>query len=240
MIPKYQKRANYAAWAFFGGMALIFLSIAITPQSTGQDTDTDAWLVKTLSVISMVLAMSGYYYGMFAYVLAKGQPARYGVFLPFLGLIGLIILLSLSDKAADPAAAEAALRKIDESARIRWLRSLRRPDWLASAAARVISVWMLFDAADSGHGADYFTLLRWAVLSACAFTAYLSYKTHRVWTWVFVITALFFQPFLPVHLVRDTWDDIDLCLAFVLLVSLWFVPGPVPAPGGAGVETSKG
>lgn len=239
MIPKYQKRANYAAGAFLVGMVLIFLSVAITPLPAEQESDPGGLLMKALNVVSMVMVMCGYYYGMWAYVLAKGQPARYGVFLPFLGLIGLIILACLSDKAADPAVAEEALRKIDGSARMRWLRALRRPDWLASAVARAVAVWMLLDATDSGHGADYFTLLRWVVLSACAFTAYLSYKTHRVWTWVFVIAALFFQPFLPVHLARDTWEDIDLLLALGLLVSIWFVPGPGSVTVPAAVEASN-
>jgi hypothetical protein len=228
MIPKFQKRANYGAGAFFAGMILFIMFRVMTDPENGQSLGQVSW-ANTTAILCAMFAVAGYWYGIWAYIRAKGQSPVYAIVLPILGLIGLVIIAVLPDRASDPVAAEAEERRIDDDPLARRLRILRRPDWLASAVVRAITVGVLFEAADAGHNEDYFTLLRWAVLVSCAFTAYLSYKSHQIWTWIFVITALFFQPFVPVHLERDTWENIDILMAFVLLVSLWFVPKPASA-----------
>lgn len=62
---------------------------------------------------------------------------------------------------------------------------------------------------------DYYTLLRILICGSAAFIAWREsqFATKRVWFWVFVVTAVAFNPFAPVHLSRDIWFFIDIGVA---------------------------
>lgn len=67
---------------------------------------------------------------------------------------------------------------------------------------------------------DYYTLLRIVVSGAAALIAWREAQsgTTRAWFWVFVATAIVFNPFIPIHLSRDIWFYIDLAIAGVFVV----------------------
>jgi hypothetical protein len=66
---------------------------------------------------------------------------------------------------------------------------------------------------------DYYTLLRIVVSGAAAFIAWREFQatTGRAWFWVFVASAIGFNPFIPIHLSREMWFYIDLAIAGVFL-----------------------
>jgi hypothetical protein len=94
--------------------------------------------------------------------------------------------------------------------------------------ARVIAAGLLL-AAVAPWPYDYYTLMHLMVCVVTARGAYLAYHRQRTastdvwrvkqqgWMWAFGVTALVFNPFLPVHLNRGTWVVIDIGVALMLI-----------------------
>ncbi len=89
--------------------------------------------------------------------------------------------------------------------------------------ARIVAAALLFWALDR-HPYDYYTILRFVV---CGVTAYGFYQSLEIkksfWSWIFGITALVFNPFIPIHLSRDSWAVIDIIVGILLIASIFFV-----------------
>ena len=67
---------------------------------------------------------------------------------------------------------------------------------------------------------DFYTLLRWVCCVAFAFSAFTAFQMRRVsWTWIFGILAVLFNPLVPVHLQRATWQAIDWGAIGVIVVA---------------------
>ena len=91
---------------------------------------------------------------------------------------------------------------------------------LANIISKLIAAGMLF-AALGRQQFGYYTLLRWVVCGVSAFAAFRAAEREKVgWVWVLAIVALFFNPFIPVHLKREFWAFIDAGVAVLLLVSI--------------------
>jgi hypothetical protein len=43
-----------------------------------------------------------------------------------------------------------------------------------------------------------------------------------------------FNPIMPIYLRRETWEVIDLAVAIILLISLFFIKGKKPVKQGTG------
>ena len=98
---------------------------------------------------------------------------------------------------------------------------------IARLVASVLLIWAL-----TGHPYGYYTLLRWVVCAAGAYSAYVSTLTNRVpWVWFFSITAVFFNPIVPVKLDSATWSNIDVAIGIALLASIFFVRENVSTAG---------
>ena len=75
---------------------------------------------------------------------------------------------------------------------------------------------------------DYYTLLRFVVCGVAARDAYFAYQftetastpelreKHQRRAWGFGLMAALFNPFIPVHLDRDTWVVIDVGAALAM------------------------
>lgn len=69
---------------------------------------------------------------------------------------------------------------------------------------------------------DYYMLLRVVVLAAAVLLAGLIYKRTKeftIWLGLFLVAALVFNPFVPLHLTRGVWSVLnvataDICRAF--------------------------
>ena len=67
----------------------------------------------------------------------------------------------------------------------------------------------------------YYTLLRFAVCVVGAYAAYVAAERRQhSWMWAFGVTALLFNPFLPVRLDRATWAVLDVAAGVLFLTSL--------------------
>ena len=80
---------------------------------------------------------------------------------------------------------------------------------------------ILFGCLIDGLPYGYFQILRWVVCGVCGYRGYLAYTLDKkAWMWVFVFSAVLFNPIAPIHLDREVWAVVDIALAVVLLVSL--------------------
>jgi len=69
----------------------------------------------------------------------------------------------------------------------------------------------------------YYTLLRLVVCITAAIVAYQSWPKHAVWSVLFGVVALLFNPFIIVALDRETWAPIDVGVAVLYGVHWWLV-----------------
>lgn len=90
---------------------------------------------------------------------------------------------------------------------------------------RIVATGMLIWALDD-HPYGYFTLLRFVVCIVTAYCAVLSNEKGKVtWTWILGGMAVLFNPIVPIHIDRESWQVIDAVAAVVLLISLVPVRG---------------
>lgn len=87
--------------------------------------------------------------------------------------------------------------------------------------SRVIAIIILVGAL-SRHAYSYYNITRLVVCGVCIYSANLSYTLKKEkWLYIFIIIAIIFNPFIPIHLVRKTWKIIDVFSAIVLFISLF-------------------
>lgn len=91
----------------------------------------------------------------------------------------------------------------------------------AITIVKIIAILMLFWAlADNPYG--YYQILRWVICGLTGYSAYLAYENDKnVWTWIFGITAVLFNPIAPIHLSRETWSVINLITAAIIFISIF-------------------
>ncbi|MDP3260307.1 MAG: hypothetical protein Q8M34_06955 [Thermodesulfovibrionales bacterium] len=95
---------------------------------------------------------------------------------------------------------------------------------------RIVSAILLLWAL-SYHSYEYYTILRFVVTGVAAYSAYISVNLKKkIWTWSFGIITILFNPFVPIHLDKDTWAVIDVLVAIFFIVSLFFVNNPTKLP----------
>ena len=90
----------------------------------------------------------------------------------------------------------------------------------AITTLKVITVFLLlFALADNSYG--YYQILRWVVCGVAGYSAYLEYqKIHYLWTWVFGIIAVLFNPLSTIHLNKDIWVVLNIITAGILIISM--------------------
>jgi hypothetical protein len=73
---------------------------------------------------------------------------------------------------------------------------------------------------------DYYQLLRWAVCIVGLFSAFLAYRQKKIaWMCALAITAVLFNPIVPLHVHRETWQMLygaggAVCLIAAFMVEL--------------------
>jgi hypothetical protein len=82
---------------------------------------------------------------------------------------------------------------------------------------------------------DYYRLLRWVVCAAAVFVAYKSWTYRQAWgTWAFGCAAVLFNPLVPFHIKRDTWQVIDLLAAAIFVVGVVVLRRPTTGKANGG------
>lgn len=87
--------------------------------------------------------------------------------------------------------------------------------WLLPAAVVLLGI------APLPYG--YYQFVRIVACGTAAFLAYKDYKTDGKitgWTVLLAITAILFNPFMPIYLTRALWAPIDL-VTFILFIMHW-------------------
>lgn len=94
-------------------------------------------------------------------------------------------------------------------------------NWLKNNWFKILAILFLLGAlADNPYG--YYQFLRWIILGVGGYSAYLSYNSGRkIWTGIFCVIALLFNPIIPFYLSRDTWQSIDVIVAIIFFVSIF-------------------
>jgi len=94
--------------------------------------------------------------------------------------------------------------------------------WLKDNWFKILAILFLLGAlGDWPYG--YYQLLRWLILGIGGYSAYLAYNSERkVWVGIFGVIALLFNPIIPFYLSKDTWQFIDIVVAIIFFVSLFY------------------
>lgn len=77
----------------------------------------------------------------------------------------------------------------------------------------IVAVLSLIALAPMPYG--YYTLLKIAVTSCAAITAYLKYQNSErsILLWTCVIVAILFNPIIPIHLPKEIWIFFNVAVA---------------------------
>lgn len=86
---------------------------------------------------------------------------------------------------------------------------VRRPHLIPAAIASA----MLLGAMGKWPYA-YYQITRWVVCAAAVYVAYKGWTFKQTWAvWVFGLATVLFNPVVPLHFKRDTWQVLDLLAA---------------------------
>ncbi|MEW6738785.1 MAG: DUF6804 family protein [Nitrospirota bacterium] len=91
-----------------------------------------------------------------------------------------------------------------------------------STITRLIASLLLLWALDR-HAYGYYQILRWVVCGVGAYSTFVAMELEKIsWAWALGITAVVFNPIIPIHLNRDTWAIIDIAAAILFVLSTFF------------------
>jgi hypothetical protein len=104
----------------------------------------------------------------------------------------------------------------------------RRPHLIPAAIASV----MLLGAMCKWPYA-YYQVTRWVVCAAAVFVAYKAWTFKHTWAvWVFGFAAVLFNPIVPFHIKRNTWQVLDLLAAAMFVAGVVVLRGPTTGKEG--------
>lgn len=88
-----------------------------------------------------------------------------------------------------------------------------RMTWRSHAVPSLLAAaFLLLATLDLPYG--YYTFLRIVVCGVSLHVAYSGHQWGHVWAaWLFTLTAVLFNPLIPIHLDQQTWLPIDLIVA---------------------------
>ena len=67
----------------------------------------------------------------------------------------------------------------------------------------------------------FYMFIRLIASITAAIFAYLFYQKKNIpWTWVFIVSAIIFQPFIKVHLTKGIWQFLNGILIVLLIVGV--------------------
>lgn len=75
----------------------------------------------------------------------------------------------------------------------------------------------------------YYTFIRIVVCASALFIAIAGWSGSRIWSAIFCLVAILFNPVLPVYLHRGTWFYFDVGVAAIFAAHLIFVRSLTPA-----------
>jgi hypothetical protein len=93
--------------------------------------------------------------------------------------------------------------------------------WIPQVIASIMLLWAL----NPRNPYGYYILLRWVCCGVFVFLAFqaLAHEMHG-WTWVFGITALVYNPFFRIHLMREIWLVVNVVTIVIAVASIVRLP----------------
>jgi FtsH-binding integral membrane protein len=89
--------------------------------------------------------------------------------------------------------------------------------------AWLIAATLLAAAVTQRQPYNFYVFLRWVCCAVFAISAFTANEQHRkIWFWIFVVLAVLFNPIVPVHLQRDTWQILDSGAVVVMVIAAIF------------------
>ena len=80
---------------------------------------------------------------------------------------------------------------------------------------------MLLWALNPENPYSYYLLLRIVLCGICAFLAFRALKIgNDKWVWILGVTAVIYNPIIPIHLTRETWSAVNITTVVLLAVSV--------------------
>lgn len=86
---------------------------------------------------------------------------------------------------------------------------------------KIVAIIMLFWAlADNPY--FYYQILHWVICWLAVYLTYLAYQNKKnIWIWLFAISAVCFNPILPIYFSREIWSVLDILVAVMILISIF-------------------
>lgn len=93
----------------------------------------------------------------------------------------------------------------------------------ASWALRLIAGILLLGALGTWPY-SYYQMLRWTVVIAAVYSAWILFSDKRIgWAWFFTAVAVLFNPIAPIYMQKSDWYIFDVAIGMAFLVSLYLV-----------------
>jgi hypothetical protein len=90
--------------------------------------------------------------------------------------------------------------------------------------ASLFAIVILLIATSNGLLYGYYTFLRWAICITSILVGYAAYRLEKIgWVFIFGAVAILFNPIAPIYLNKDTWVIIDMGVAILFLISMFFI-----------------
>ena len=90
--------------------------------------------------------------------------------------------------------------------------------WQPQAVVSVMLLWALYP----GNPYGYYTLLRFV---CCGIFAYLAVQSLALekqgWSWVLGITAVVYNPIIPIHLTREIWSVVNIVTIGIAVMTIF-------------------
>lgn len=109
-----------------------------------------------------------------------------------------------------------------------------------SPIPRVIGIAMLAWALVPANPYGYYIILRFVFCGVCAFLAFKVSEQQSIgWAWALGITAVIYNPIIPVHLTREIWSIVNIATIALLAGSIAVLNGIRRAGHGEQAETHR-
>lgn len=83
----------------------------------------------------------------------------------------------------------------------------------------ICSILLLIALFNNPYG--YYQILKWVITISSAYIANYYFKNNnKKYGWIFVSIAILYNPILPIHLIRSTWEIVNIITAIVFAYSL--------------------
>ncbi len=96
--------------------------------------------------------------------------------------------------------------------------------WLAFNWIKLFAIALLIGALFSVPYFAYYQFTNWVAVIAALITAQQAHVNGRaVFMWLFIFTAVIFNPIAPFHFRTDVWQIADIVVVLLFIISFFFI-----------------